>query len=435
MSDTGYSKLKPCRLHVLYFFIVWWTPAVLEDIFGFRGGFIGGIFQLSVFALAGLFLLGSFLKSKNGYIFALFFFMTFLSFLRVLALTGTGPETRKVPDPMGIFIFLISLLVILFTTVRFPAGFTWYRYLPLFLELAAKQVMHNADGYTNRPYPMGKGRYKKEEITAFARYMHKNLIASAYFEDDRTVLVFSNGIFQYIPFLKPRLTGSTYVSFHDEGTVSVNFARGDYKKYWDEATFDQLCSSFGNIVIDFFTAFNDGKGNDFLESMTKEGMEIRRPVLTPTGDPGSKMGRTGKIDTARVILSGIFALFVFMTVEGIVEGGYYNMFDPHGLEMWQALALRLGSVGKILNLSMAVVLFVISMWMYAAFIPRFGAGAKNVLITCLIFLGLAYLRVLNLMNMGFISSMSTGMLVSDVIFNLIEVPVSIFAGAWLYREE
>ena len=429
MSQPSYSKLKPYRIHVLYFFIIWWTPALLGSISGNRGELIGGLLQLTVFALASLFLLGSFLKSKNGYVFSLFFFMAFLGLLRLLVIIKQ-PGNTKVLDPMGIVIFFISLLAILLTTYKFSSGFTWYRHLPLFLDLAAKPVMETTDGYTNRPYPVGKSQYAREEVIAFAGYLHKNLIASSYIEEDRVVLVFSNGLFQYIPFFKPNFQALTYVSFHEQGNISVNFARKDYKKYWDEITFDQLCNSFGNIIIDFFHAFKKGEGELFFKKMNRQGLEISQPGLIPAPVSGFK-----KIKPGRVILSGLFAFFVFITVEGLLEGVLFYPFLKQDIKIWADIVAQWGFRENLFNILLAVLKSIVFMWLYVAFLPRFGAGMKNVLITTVTSLLLLYLAFLNLNNLGLIVPLPTAVWLKDAVCSAIELPPAIFAGAWLYWED
>ncbi len=440
MSQPGYSKLKPYRIHVLYFFIIWWTPALLGSIFGDQGELIGGLLQLTVFFLAFLFLLGSFLKSKNGYVFSLFFFMAFLGFLRLHAIINKPQQSAKVIDPMGIGIFFFSLLVILLTTYKFSSGFLWYRHLPLFLELAAKPIMETTDGYTNRPYPVGKSQYGKEEVIAFARYLHKNLIATSYIEKDQVVLVFSNGLFQYIPFFKPNFQDLTYVSFHEQGNIVVNFARKDYKKYWDEITFDQLCNSFGNIIIDFFQVFKKWKGDTFykkwkgdafLKKMSREGLEIHQPGFIPALVSGFK-----KIKPWRVILSGLFAFFVLITVAGFLESTLFYPFLKQDIKIWANLATQWGVVENFLSLLLAVLKSIAFMWLYVAFLPRFGASMKNVLITTVTSMGLLILSFLNLNNLGLIVPLvPTAAWIREWVCSVIELPIGIYAGAWLYWED
>ncbi len=437
MSKSAYSKLKPYRIHVLYFFIIWYTPTYLDGIFGKFGGLVGGALQLLVFSIAALFLLGSFLKSKNGFAFGLCLFMIFLSIIRFIAIMNIEWRGRYIIDPMGIYIFIISLIAILMTTHKFSSGFIWYRHLALFLDLAAKPVMAASNGYTNRPFPVGKSQYSKEEIIRFAEYLHRRLIATSYIKDDRVVLVFSNGLFQYIPFLEPDFNRLTYVAYGYGGDISVNFAKKDYKKYWDEITFDQLCNSFGNIMIDFFNAFKKGEGGTFFRKLNKEGLEIGQPELNPSYNSSDEVGtmKKNKINYNWVILSGLLAFFVFATVEVVLESIYGFLFDRQWMGVFLDITADWGSWEKLLNVLIAVGKFIIFMWIYAALIPRYGASKKNVLMTSLIVLVLLFLQLLNEINLGFLETIPTRIWLIEIPLNMIEIPIAIFAGAWLYRED
>ena len=88
-----------------------------------------------------------------------------------------------------------------------------------------------------------------------------------------------------------------------------------------------------------------------------------------------------------------------------------------------------------MNILIAMVQLVICMWIYAALIPRYGASKKNVLMTSLIVLVLFYLFVLNMRNLGFLGAIPDRLWLMEVAFNMIEIPIAIFAGAWLYRED
>jgi len=435
MKNEKISKLKPYRIYVLYMFIIWYTPAILGEVFGKPGWFVGGFLQLFVFSLAALFLLGAFFKSKSGFIFMSGLFMLILSFLRFTAILNNAWRGKYVSDPMGILIFFLSLFVIFITAKRFPYGFFWQRYLPLFLEVAAKPIIATTNGYTNRPFPVGKSEYSREDIIRFAKFLNQELIASHYIMEDRVVLVFSNGLFQYIPFFKPDFNRLTYVSFGSEGDISVNFAQKDYKKYKDEITFNQLCNSFGNIIIDFFNAFQQKKGNSYFEKIKKEGIEIATPELHPYPNSDNKevpIKKTG-INYKWVILSGLLAFFVFALVESLLESPF-TFLDNQWTKEIQDLIANWGMWERLLNLLIAVAKFIIFMWIYAALIPRFGATKKNVLLTSLVVLALIYLQILNDINSGFMNPVYNNLWLIELPFNIIELPISIFAGAMLYTE-
>jgi hypothetical protein len=293
------------------------------------------------------------------------------------------------------------------------------------------------NGYTCRPFPVGKSQYSREEIIRFAEYLHRKLIATSYIKDDRVVLVFSNGLFQYIPFLEPDFNRLTYVTFGYGGDISVNFAKRDYKKYWDEITFDQLCNSFGNIMIDFFNAFKKGEGGTFFRRLNKEGLEIGQPEFSPSYNSSDEKGtmKKYKINYHWVILSGLLAFFAFATAEVLIESIYGFLFDRQWLGVSLDIMADWGTWKKLLNILIAVGKFISFMWVYAALIPRYGASKKNVLMTSLIILVLLSLQVLNEINLGLLVGIPIRVWLIELPLNMIEIPIAIFAGAWLYRED
>jgi hypothetical protein len=445
MSQPVFSKLKPYRVHVLYFFIIWWTPAILLDVFGKAGGMTGGILQGLVFTAAALFLLGALIRSKNTYVLGLFLFMSVLGLFRFITVLNMHSKD-SIKDPYGLFVFLVSLIAIMVTTHKFSSGFIWYRHLPLLLDLAAKPVVEATNGYTNRPFPVGKFDYSREEALGFAGYLNKELTAVTYVEDERVVLVFSNGLFQYIPFVKPGFDRLTYVSIGFGGGIDVNFARRDYQKYRDEVTFDRLCNSFGQLIIDFFNAYRKGNADKFFQDLLRQGMEIGEADMDPAAagknNKEEKMATITKtltktriqaIQPGWVILSGLFAFLVFITVEGIIEGMYTFAIDPRLLTVYEGITRDWSTLQKAVNILVNAAKFIIFMWIYAALIPRFGATVKNAMLTTLIVFVLLYLQVFNEFNQGLMVSVPASLWISDVIFNLIELPVAIAAGAWLYR--
>jgi hypothetical protein len=174
----------------------------------------------------------------------------------------------KLLYPKGVFFhenfliyptLLIGIIIYLWMLMEFPNGDLFVRKIRSLLEKTAKFISEAKNGYTHRPYPAGKVKHSKEKIIEFARYLNRHLIATAFIDKQRVVLVFSNGLFQYIPFLKPKFNRVTYVSFDYQGNISVNIKKKDYKKYKEELTFDQLCFSLGQIIQGFLRDFLEGE--------------------------------------------------------------------------------------------------------------------------------------------------------------------------------
>ncbi len=57
-----------------------------------------------------------------------------------------------------------------------------------FLELAAKHVNEAADGFTQRPYPVGNISFSKNELIDFAAFMKKQAIAIPFIEKNNLIL-------------------------------------------------------------------------------------------------------------------------------------------------------------------------------------------------------------------------------------------------------
>ena len=173
------------------------------------------------------------------------------------------------PVSLYSLIFLVSVLrilelktlLILFTILTIPFA-VWtlairiqkklWRYCRDILELAAFPVKSTEDGFTQRPFPAGNLSYTKDEIQQFAKFLTKHLIALAYYEQDRIVLLIEINELNYIKFRKPDFSKHTYISFDYKGNIHVQIAQKDYKKYKEEYTFGQLCESLGNLFKNFF---------------------------------------------------------------------------------------------------------------------------------------------------------------------------------------
>ena len=52
----------------------------------------------------------------------------------------------------------------------------------------------------------------------------------------------------------------TWVKFDVDGDVSVHIAQKDYLDYREPLDFDQLCTSFGQVFLDFFELYKKGEG-------------------------------------------------------------------------------------------------------------------------------------------------------------------------------
>lgn len=195
------------------------------------------------------------IRTKNPvyWIPMLFYIFTALAFL-------TPYPPLQLFFAVGAGILFILLMYVLVTNR------TKWRYSEI-LELAARPVNQSDDGFTPRPFPAGAARYTKEEVTGFARFVLRHVIAFPYFEENGVVFVVPERMYKDFFSLRNDYSNDTYVSFGLDGNVSVNIAKKDYQKYKEELTFDQLCQSLGNVFKDFLELYRKGEGNKIIDRL------------------------------------------------------------------------------------------------------------------------------------------------------------------------
>jgi len=192
-----------------------------------------------------------------------------------LVLYNYNPAWRGNPPPM-------MMLALLFTVV-FLIGMVYLQATKKIkwrgreiLELAAAPVEETGNGYTPRPLASGKTDYTKEQIMEFAQFARRNLIAVSYIGKDKVVFVpvMMGREFGYILGLKSDYIDQTWVSFDFDGNVSVNISHRDYLEYKEALSFDQLCASLGNLLIDFIETYQRGEGVRIIHMMDEVGVGI-----------------------------------------------------------------------------------------------------------------------------------------------------------------
>jgi len=136
-------------------------------------------------------------------------------------------------------------------------------------ELAAEAVEEEGDGYTARPRPVGKVNYSPQQMQDFARYMARHLIALPYRTSKNVTLVpiKMGEEFGRLLGLSGDYRDATWVNFDVNGEVSVHIAQKDYLDYRQPLAFDQLCTSLGQVFIEFFELFNKGEGVRIIDRM------------------------------------------------------------------------------------------------------------------------------------------------------------------------
>ena len=137
------------------------------------------------------------------------------------------------------------------------------------LELAAAPVEKIGNGYTPRPLPSGKTEFTKQQIEEFAEFARRNLIAVTYFGRDKIIFVpvVMGRETGFILGLKSDYTDETWVSFEFDGNVTVNISHRDYLEFNEALSFEQLCTSLGNLFVDFLHTYHRGEGIRIIHRM------------------------------------------------------------------------------------------------------------------------------------------------------------------------
>ncbi len=137
------------------------------------------------------------------------------------------------------------------------------------LEMAAAPVEETGNGYTSRPLPAGKVEFSQQEIMEFAHFARRNLIAVSYVGKDKVIFVpvMMGREGSFILGLKSDYTDETWVSFDFDGNVTVNISHRDYLEYTEALSFNQLCTSLGNLFIDFIETYHRGEGVRIIDRM------------------------------------------------------------------------------------------------------------------------------------------------------------------------
>ena len=190
--------------------------------------------------------------------------------------TSSSYQVIKGVDPKisGLLIFLfLSSTVWLFYLV-FTRRAKW-KGRELF-ELASMSIEPQSDGFTGRPHPAGKAEYTRSELTGFAQFLRKNLIAMPYFEENRIVFVpvkmeeEFGYIFNPAKFKESR----SWIAFDFQGNVTVNVSKRDYIGYKEELSFDQICDNLGKLFIEFMKYYRKGEAERILYKLNELGLGL-----------------------------------------------------------------------------------------------------------------------------------------------------------------
>ncbi len=255
-EEVSMLKNKTAQIYrVIWIYCLAYPAAIILFPFLARQlGLDAPIFNAALLsAPAFLFFIGPFLKTKRP---VCLIFAGLIAFHSYWFAWGPGLQWDLIW--IGFTLTDLFLIYLIWSQFQFMGGDLSIRYFRDIMEMAAMPLSGVTDGYTGRPYPAGKAEYTAEQLRGFANHLQYHFIATAYKSADGVKLAFSNGLFQYIPFLQPDWTKVTHMTFDLEGNYSVFIARKHYEGYIAELAFDQLCLSFGHVILDLLEDFKSG---------------------------------------------------------------------------------------------------------------------------------------------------------------------------------
>ena len=141
----------------------------------------------------------------------------------------------------------------------------------------------------------------------------------------------------------------------------------------------------------------------------------------------------GRINWAKVLLGGLLAGVIINIGEYLFHA---VLFKDQVAEMMRSLGkdpatVMTGNAIVIWNI-LGFLAGIGAVWGYAAIRPRFGAGAKTAAIAGVaVWYFSRFLGAIGEMNMGMASQK---MIMTGLVWSLIEIVLATIAGAWAYRE-
>lgn len=139
-----------------------------------------------------------------------------------------------------------------------------------------------------------------------------------------------------------------------------------------------------------------------------------------------------RIRSPQLLLAGLATLFVFIIIELLWEGLIGTTLLNNALSSIRTLAgtdewsLR----AQVLNLIIALFNCFMMIWLYASLRPMYGVGVRTALIATAFVFAFVFAFELNLTNLGLIPG---GLTLIDSIDLIVELPLSLIAGAQVYE--
>jgi len=265
-------KLKPDRnlTALLVYLSIFPIFGIASLVFGIHTGLT--VLAVFLFGFALLYLY-AFIRTGNPAQLAVCADGLFFSFMLLILDPDTGWNTREYGMAYFFGILFFGILLVALVITR---KFKW-RGREVF-ELAAEAIEEIGDGYTSRPRPVGKVEYSQQEMREYTKFLSRHLIALPFLTSKNTTLVIvkMGEEFGRLLGLSGDYRDATWVNFDADGNVSVHIAQKDYLDYREPLAFDQLCTSLGNLFIDFFELYKKGEGIRAIDRMDN----LKLPVLS-----------------------------------------------------------------------------------------------------------------------------------------------------------
>ena len=267
-------------------------PRKLKQDFSIKG-FIPAILCLSIGALIWIFI-----GKKEGIISVSVFFILYaafsfwiyirtrnLSYLAAsvwqlmfgfyIATSSSQPFIKGIDSKVSGLIILFLLASTVWLLYLFFTKRAKWRGREIF-ELASMSIEPQADGFTERPHPAGKAEYTRSELTGFAEFLRKNLIAMPYFEENGIVFVPVKMEDEFGYMFNPRKfrQNRSWIAFDYQGNVTVNVSRRDYIGYKEELSFDQLCENLGRLFIVFMNYYRKDEAERIVYKLNELGLDL-----------------------------------------------------------------------------------------------------------------------------------------------------------------
>ena len=226
-------------------------------------------FFAASFFIYGLYTFVTFVKTHNsGYVIS----TLYLAAAGMMCLTAPASIQNRSRSVALIFLAMMVFFGVWMVFLALNKKMKW-RWREI-LELAAYPVEDTGNGYTSRPLPAGKTDFKRDQILVFSEFCLKNLLAVPYVGKEKIIFVpiMMGREFPFIIGLKGDYTDETWVAFDVDGNVTVNISHRDYLEYKEALSFEQLCSSLGDLFVEFIDMFLRGESVRIIDRLNTLGI-------------------------------------------------------------------------------------------------------------------------------------------------------------------